>query len=348
MDIEPNLALGQNIPDPDSEYLFPIDPFVHHTPPPGVSFEEILLQKRMNYSRMLELAQSFHGPSKNLIDAAAFLCMQCHFNQYRGGKGRPHYSIHPLEVAERVATNFDHFSRSMELLTDAGEGQLYPQAVTIAIALLHDGIEDAEISLRTIRPVTTQEARKKCRQHLVSKLEVIVGDKSALRILDWIASLTIWNEEEFPTSDYLSEIRRNPYTYVVKLADLDHNLTTFVSFSPVYPCLIVPCQYGTFASGTPYESTYDMSLLSNLALFDSRELVPWIPGTSTTTVDRVLGQISRWEGRAGIERICLYYVTLRNKIESNSFDDFLSESRIDKQHLYRQIATVLNLMDDYH
>jgi hypothetical protein len=127
--------------------------------------------------------------------------------------------------------------------------------------------------------------------------------------VSFIKALSIYNEHEFPTTEYLENIKKNLYTYIVKLADVDHNLSTFLNYSPVYPCLMIPAQFSNFATGTRYEKGYVEKLLVNIGAFDENELVPWIPNTQTKTTDRILGQIKLYEGESGVDRIECFYLT---------------------------------------
>jgi hypothetical protein len=342
-------VLGENISSGHDFDLFPVDPFVVHTPPVGQSFDAVTKQKRQNFDQMVKSAQSLDNFSKSLVEKAAFLSFQCHFNHFRGGKERPHYSIHLLEVAKRVDRNFDSFSSRFEQQFDKTESPLMPKSIVISIALLHDAIEDFHENFRgTAIEIREQQAQAISENHIRNQLGVLIGFSAGNQIVDLIKILSIYNENEFPTTEYLENIKTNIYTYMVKLADVDHNLSTFASYSPVYPALIIPAQYGNFSIGTVYENSFVEQLLINISAFDPNELVPWRPGTRTKTVEYLLSQIEKYEGRISIERIPNYYAKLFSDISEGNHDIFLGKMKIKQTHIVAQIGSILSVIERYY
>ena len=164
----------------DLEDLFPVEPFAVHSPPKEITVQEITEQKQQNYARMISLAQDFLVPSKILVEKAAFLAMQHHFNHYRGGLGHPHYSIHLLEVANRVSMNFDSFPIIQDRIQDKDRNSLDAKAVAITLALLHDSIEDFfENFVRSNRSLSKGDAQLAAESHLRQELAKLGRGRSS-------------------------------------------------------------------------------------------------------------------------------------------------------------------------
>lgn len=104
---------------------------------------------------------------------AMILCFDAHKDQ-KDKSGLP-YVFHPFHLAEQMETE-----------------------ETCVVALLHDVIEDTDITLEEIR-------------------EMGFGDS----VTEALALLTHDSSVEY--MDYVSEIKKNPLAKTVKLADLCHN-----------------------------------------------------------------------------------------------------------------------------
>jgi hypothetical protein len=321
--------------------LIPRKPLKRHAPPKGFTADEIYTQKAANYAAMLELGRSLNRISKRLVQKAAFLAMQCHYNHFRGGKCPLHYSVHLLEVGRRVSVHFEYFSALVPILNDGQGVPIHPRAFAIAAAFLHDSIEDCYISLRSDHvELTKQQAQRLCREYLARELTARVGTTAAANLLEVIESLTIENEDEFPTTVDLARIKSSPYAYLVKLADIDHNLTTFADYSPAYACLMAACQYGPFVNGTPFEGTCTESLLSNVAVFDAQERASFVHERSVRTVELMLPRILHWEGLEGIQRVRAYYSELAKRIGAGEFDHAMSRIGLRRDHALKQIKAI--------
>ncbi|MCB0340351.1 MAG: hypothetical protein KDD53_12140, partial [Bdellovibrionales bacterium] len=132
-----------------NQELFPLDPFTEHDPR-SLGAQAIESAKRSTYDEMLSLSDQFEGSSNVLVKTAAILAMECHFNHFRGGPGDIHYSAHLLETAKRVDLHFSTQSIPgiyERITTQFGEN-LDPKAIAIAIALLHDSLEDFHENFR--------------------------------------------------------------------------------------------------------------------------------------------------------------------------------------------------------
>jgi hypothetical protein len=329
----------------NGRHLFPDDPLVAHTPPPGLVYQEILEQKRRNYSEMIELAGPFGDSSKLLVETAAFLSMQCHFNHYRGGGTRPHYSIHPLEVARRVDNNFGRFRAEFEQIRDQCEKVLVPRAIAISVGLLHDAIEDFFENFKSSdEPISKRKGQELCEIHLTNRIGELFGVEAARKIVSFIKILSIYNDDEFPTTDYLARIRKQTYAFVVKLADVDHNLSTFVDFSPVYACLVIPAQFSDFAVGTVYEDRYIEELLPNLNAFDPGERASWRDDPKPRTTDYLLSKLESYEGIDSLHTLSRFYSQLLSHVQFRRYDSYLIAKGFSKDHLMRQIRLVLDVI----
>jgi len=345
----PKSVLDEDRFPEERDNLFPKDPFIVHRSPSGeITSNMVIEQKRKNYNQMIKLGQSFNKPSKALVVRAAFLSFQCHFNHFRGGKERLHYSIHPLEVAKRVDRNFDTFLSGFGQQFAKTEGPLMPKAIAISIAVLHDAIEDFHENFRgTAIELNEQQARKISEDYIKSQLGDLIGIYAGSQIVDAIKALSIYNENEFPTTDYLNNIKKQIYTYMVKLADVDHNLSTFPDYSPVYPSLIIPAQYSRFSIGTVYHNSFVEQLITNISVFDPDELVPWRRGTHTKTVEYLLSQIEKYEGKMAIQNIANYYTKLLYDISQGNHDRYLCRMKIKKSHIVTQIVSILSITEKY-
>ena len=82
------------------------------------------------------------------------------------------------------------------------------------------------------------------------------------------------------------------------------------------------------------------SFLINLSVFDPTEIIPWRPETKRKTVDYLLEQIERYEGRTGIERVRDYYAQLLKYLRLGNYDAYLSVNGLTKQHIIDQIGRV--------
>jgi hypothetical protein len=254
-------------------------------------------------------------------------------------------SVHLLEVARNINNNFESFSTPTEPICDQSGNSLDSKAITISLGLLHDSIEDFSTNFKnTDREISKSEGQKYCEYYLESELGELLGPETANKIICFIKTLSIYNEDEFPTTEYLEQIKRSPYTYLVKLADVDHNLTTFIHFTPVYPCLMIPAQFIDFAKGTTYKYSYSKKLLLNIDAFDKNELIPWHP--KTKTIDLVFTQIRRYEDEILVRgRIRDYYLDLLTEIKSGKFDQYLTTAELTKTHIIEQIRVILSTLN---
>ena len=112
------------------------------------------------------------------FEQAIIFAVRAHEGQRRRGESTP-YIIHPMEVAAICA--------SMTSDEDV-----------LAAAVLHDTVEDTDVTVEEIRE--------------------IFGDE----IADAVALMTHANG--VPYMDYVKEIGKNPLARKVKLADLTHNM----------------------------------------------------------------------------------------------------------------------------
>ena len=109
----------------------------------------------------------------DMTKKAMRLCFEAHRNQVDKG-GMP-YAFHPFHLAEQM--------------TDE---------ITTVTALLHDVVEDTDITLSDL---------------------AAMGFPS--EVIDALALLT--HDDSVPYSDYVAAIKNNPVSRAVKLADLRHN-----------------------------------------------------------------------------------------------------------------------------
>lgn len=221
-----------------------------------------------------------------------------------------------------------------------------PKAIAISIALLHDAIEDFHENFRGLAiEISEQQAQTISENHIRKQIGVLLDAGNGDRVVDLVKTLSIYNENEFPTTDYLEKIKANTYTYMVKLADVDHNMSTFPSYSPTYPVLIIPAQYSKFSVGTVYENSFDKWLLMNVSAFDPDELVPWLPNTRTRTVDYLLSQIEKYEGKISIERIPNFYNRLLTDLREGRYDILLGRMKLKNSHIVAQIGSILSAVE---
>ncbi len=101
------------------------------------------------------------------------ICFEVHKNQV-DKSGLP-YVFHPFHLAEQM-----------------------DDEISVTCALLHDVIEDGEMTLRDLRAMGFPE-------EVLEVLSLLTHDKSV------------------PYMDYIKEIKKNPVAVKVKLADLKHN-----------------------------------------------------------------------------------------------------------------------------
>ena len=325
----------------NKEDLFPKAPLKEHTPPPGSTYQDVLEQKEHNYEEMLRLAKPFVGHSKRLIEKAAFLCMQCHFNYFRKGTGFPHYSIHPLEVAKTVDKNFEDFGGTFEEIYVHSENLLSPKSIALSVGLLHDTIEDFYDNFDSSLSISKQEVQALCENHLISELGEELDDQTARKIVNFIKILSIYNEDDFPSTKYLQKIQQQAYTFIVKLSDVEHNLRTSIGFSTIRPVFIIPSQYIESITGTRYKKLYTEILLSILNVFDKNELVPWASSQKITISD-FLKHMEKYEGKNMYTRITHYYLNLQHHLKTGKYDDYLLKGNLEKKHILEQIELVLS------
>lgn len=108
-----------------------------------------------------------------MTKAALNLCFEAHKNQ-RDESGMP-YVFHPFHLAE----------------------QMKDEKTTI-VALLHDVVEDTDVTLDDIRNMGFDD-------EVVAAIELMTHDPNV------------------PYMEYVSQIKKNPISKAVKLADLYHN-----------------------------------------------------------------------------------------------------------------------------
>ena len=101
------------------------------------------------------------------------ICFEIHKNQV-DKSGLP-YVFHPFHLAEQM-----------------------DDEISVCCALLHDVVEDSDMTLRDLRAMGFPE-------EVVEVLSLLTHDKSV------------------PYMDYINEIKKNPVAVKVKLADLKHN-----------------------------------------------------------------------------------------------------------------------------
>ena len=108
----------------------------------------------------------------HLTNEAMKLAYRAHHGQV--DKGGIPYIFHPYHLAEQM-----------------------PDEYTTCVALLHDVVEDTDVTLDDIRKIFPQE------------------------VSDAVAVMTHGKDE--PYLDYVRRVRQNPIARIVKLADLRHN-----------------------------------------------------------------------------------------------------------------------------
>lgn len=318
-----------------NQSLFSDDPFIAHDPR-NRGAESIENSKRIAHQEMSALSAQFEGISLALVQTAADLAIDCHFNHFRDGPGDIHYSVHLLETANRVNLHFNPESIGglfQVIATESGE-LLDKKAIVIAIALLHDSLEDFHENFRnkTEINISVEEGRDAVVLRLQNHLGAQVGNLAATQIISRIKALSIDNKDEFPSSDFLKSAFEDGYTRIVILADKDHNLTTLPSFLPSYSAFVVPAQFGVAVENTPFATSYANSVIRSCLELDRRLD---LRNDDSILQDSTFSEVSAWielvceyEGSPGVFRANQYYDKLLIRLEAGEFDPLLTEDSV--------------------
>ena len=282
----------------------------------GRSFDAVEDEKRSYHAAMLRLAERFSGASRTLVEVAVDVAFACHFNHFRGGPEKPHYTSHLLEVAARVATNFDRISGAVPTLTDAQGQSIDPCAVAIAVAMVHDSIEDFHENFRGRRFTDHQPSdfQAVARDHLYQRVNERLGSTVADAMVEFVETLSHAGDDDFPTSGFLTRACAQRVTRAVRLADIDHNLSTFPHYAPAWASMVTPAQYLTLVRGTPFASSVEANLLRCIAHIRSDELLPWAASPGESALDIALREVRAKEGAEALVRIGQWYEQLEARL----------------------------------
>lgn len=312
--------LPSNLPEPIQPHErdpFPADFRTSPKLPPGRSLEDVVAEKERNREGILALAAPFEGAAKALVEAAGELAMLAHFNQYRGGPGSAHYSEHLLEVARRSARLAAEAGIELPAIDDRSGAALPPEAVLLAVALLHDTLEDFPLNVADTCS-NHGSARRAMREKIVETLSAAAGPEAARRILEDIERLTNDNPTEFPDSVYREKFASSPYSRAVKLADLDHNLETAPSFDPAYYLTASPLVIGALGLPDGARAAISGKLVPCLEKLDILREPSARPGLDETLLSRYLARAAGYDGQQALCALEKFYSELAPRLEGRA------------------------------
>lgn len=310
----------------------------------GLTPENIQEEMRQNHSAMIEIAAQFDGLDRKLIEVAAGISMVGHFNHFRGGSGSPHYSIHPLRVAEKILEEFDSLPENNNKIIKNSK-KFSPKAIAVAIGLMHDCLEDfhANFSNQFLSGDNTRADYKAViYDYIFEELAKNFGKAAAEEFLNQIKILSHTDDSEFPTRSFLNASKRNPTTYIVRLSDIDHNLLTSPNYCPTWASIIGAAQYLPFAEGTSFSTTYEENILRCIANIKADAILPQFQAASEGTIEAILIELKEREGDEAISSLESYYTNLRSRIEQGDLNQKLYELSLDEAGMLQSIAMILD------
>ena len=289
----------------------------------GRDWSEIIEEKERNYAEMLRLADPFSGSSRALIEAAAKVALDCHFNHFRGGPGTPHYSIHLLKVAQRVTQALDAIPGELPTILDADGAPIDPRAIAIALALTHDTIEDFHENFKNKAHFRypPDDYHEVARRHLIDTLTKAVGSEAANALAVMVQTLSHHGDDQFPSRAFLGRALGNRVTHAVRLADIEHNLSTFPTYAPAWASVVAPAQYLPLARGTPFEESFHRHILESVAEVHTDEILPWVEKPGARALDSALEDLRRNEGAEAVERVRAWHARVQRELAGDEGED---------------------------
>lgn len=317
------------------------------------SYTEILKEKTQNYEGMIALAEKFSGSSETLVKISAQLGMLGHFNHFRGGKDASHYSIHLLEVGERVVNTFDLIQGKSPALKDKQGNILDPKAVAVAVAFMHDNIEDFwenfmsdKRQRRTLSSdYTKADFRAVITNHMREVLSSEFGEDAAEAVLSYVKILSHLDDDEFPSTSFLKASAKDKITHVVRLCDIDHNLTTYPEYAPIWASIAIASQYLPFSEGTVFEENFRNAILRCLAGVAKDELLPWAEHAGSDAYEVVLNELKDHEGDEAIFHVEAHFKALKEALSTGEYDETIRHLHLLKEEVETTISTLLDAVD---
>lgn len=303
---------------------FPMTEFDHRS---GKDPQLVFTEKSKNRAEMQKIAEGFSGTEKSLIEAAIDLAFTCHFNHFRKGPGTPHYSIHLLEVARRTLEYFDETPGSLPEYQTLQGRALDPKAIAVAVALLHDAVEDLEKSFVgkfkfthcTDRPQAA-DFQAVARKLIQERLSKAIDARVAKTVLEMVECLTHAVGDDFPTTGFINQARASKITLAVRLSDIDHNLSTSPNYAPMWASIVLAAQCLPLAIGTSFEQRFKCGILACLSAAEQDELLPWARCSGANAIEAALSELKDREGIEALHRVYSLHQALEKCLSTREFD----------------------------
>lgn len=336
------------------DFHFPTNPYIAHSEREGLSFDEIVKQKQSNTKYVSDFVATLPlGLDQKLGFIGIELMQECHFNQFREGVPQRHYTHHTSYVGVRAAQAAVQYldtlnaapSENVTWITDRGD-RISAVTIVLLLGLLHDSREDFWCNFQnTPQSISRNDGALLVDHHILTTLTPLLGEACAWEVIKRITWLSIENQDEFPTERYVDTIMNDFFCSCVKRADYSHNLKTFPDFTPTYPLLMVPAQYGRLMDDSLFRNEYLEGLLLNLAQFDPAEIVPWdmeLRKGKIRTSDYIIGMFEKYKETQATARIRLFFSSLNEAIENGEIAQLLSINNLNKSDISSKIQSVLD------